>query len=598
MIQQKVEQLIVSAFEKGFDMKPEALALTQPDIQFGDFAVACHRYAKDLKKSPQEIAEVIAEHLNDPMIVNASAVAGYINITITPEVLAKEVLSAVIDEGHAYGTHTEQSEKVVIEYSQPNTNKPLHLGHIRNNVLGMSIGSLMKSAGFDVFLADVVNDRGIHITKSMVAYMKWGEGATPETTGEKGDHFVGRFYVLFEKEFEREWQEWLKDNPEVPGLSDEEKSKRRQAFFIESHVGQEAQELLRKWEAEDPDVRRLWKQMNQWVYDGFNETYTLLGSEFDKKWYESDTYLLGKQVIEQGLADGIFEKRDDNSIWVDLTEEGLDHKLLLRGDGTSVYITQDLGLAVTRHKELHFDRMIYVVGHEQEYHFKVLFATLKKLGYDWAENMHHLSYGLVFLPEGKMKSREGKVIDADNIMQEVIDLAAEEITKRSPDLAETLVAERAQAVGLGALKFLLLRVTPTQSIHYDPREAISFEGSTGPYVQYAHARISSMLEEETALPTDTVDLSLLATVEERAVLLQLLQYPSMIAEATKHYNPATVCTYLITLAQAFNSFYHACPVLKADSEELKHARLILSKAVQTVLRNGLGVLGIEAPEKM
>jgi len=598
MIRKQIEQAVISAFQTSFGRRPESIELTNPDSQFGDFALACHPYAKELKTPPAEIAEKLAQAVSGGMIAQASAAAGYLNITIDAAALAKEVIAGVMQHDKSYGSFEGKKEKAVIEYSSPNTNKPLHLGHIRNNVLGISVANLLRARDAQVRLVQCVNDRGIHIIKSMLAYQKWGEGKIPEEAAEKGDHFVGKFYVLFEKEFEREWQDWLKENPEVPGLSDDDRARRRQEFFGESRIGAEAQEMLRAWEAADKNVRALWKRMNEWVYDGFKETYKKLGSEFDKNYYESETYLLGKDIIKDGLSGGVFVKDKDGSVWADLTDSGLDRKLVQRTDGTSVYITQDLGLAVSRYNETGFDRMIYVVGHEQEYHFKVLIEILKKLGMDWADRLHHLSYGLVFLPEGKMKSREGKVVDADDIMQEVEDLAGEEIKKRTPDITDAELSERAKMIGLGALKFLLLRVTPTQSIRYDPREAIAFEGSTGPYVQYAHARICSIFEEETALAPDGIDFSGLVAPEEKAVTMALLDYPAVIWKAAEQYNPSLLCTYLIALAQAFNSFYHKHYILKADSEELKHARLGLAKAVQIVLRNGLAVLGIEAPEKM
>ncbi|MEK7189306.1 MAG: arginine--tRNA ligase [Patescibacteria group bacterium] len=597
MLTDVITQEIRKAFKAAFTAELGDVALVSPDPAFGDFAVSCHQYAKELKSAPQDIAEKLARAIKHESITTAEAIAGYLNITVAPGPLVQEAVSDIVRQDKHYGESKTRKEKLLLEYSSPNTNKPLHLGHVRNNVLGMSFSRLLSSQGSRVTRVQIINDRGIHIIKSMLAYQKWGEGQTPESAGEKGDHFVGRFYVMFEQEFEREWQAFLESNPEVPGLSKEDAAKRRQEFFGESEIGQQAQEMLRKWEAGDREVKELWKQMNEWVYAGFRETYQALGSEFDKDYYESETYLLGKKIIDEGLKQGVFFE-EGGAIWIDLTDAGLDKKLVRRTDGTSVYITQDLGLAVSRQKEFGFERLVYVVGHEQEYHFKVLFVILKKLGYEWADNLHHLSYGLVFLPEGKMKSREGKVVDADDIIAEVKTLAAEEVRKRFPDLAASVVEERADTIGMGALKFFLLRVTPTQSIRYNPREAISFEGSTGPYVQYAHARISSILSEETALAPRDIDFGLLKAPEEKALALKLLQFPNMLADAASGYNPSLVCTYLIELAHSFSTFYHSHSVLKAESEELKHARLALIRAVQIVLRNGLEVLGIRAPEKM
>lgn len=597
MITDVITQEIRKAFKAAFACLPDELAITSPDARFGDFAVSCHQYAKELKARPQAIAEKLAHAVASDVIVKVEAIAGYLNLTVSSGALAREVVPEVIKQDKRYGESRTRKEKLLLEYSSPNTNKPLHLGHVRNNVLGMSFSCLLASQGAHVIKVQVINDRGIHIIKSMLAYQKWGNGETPASAGAKGDHFVGKFYVMFEQEFEREWQAFLRNNPEVPGLSKEDAARRRQEFFGESEIGQQAQEMLRKWEAGDRDVAALWKQMNDWVYAGFDETYRALGSKFDENYYESDTYLLGKKMIDEGLAKGVFFE-EDGAIWVDLSDVGLDRKVLKRSDGTSVYITQDLGLAVRRRAEHAFSAMVYVVGHEQEYHFKVLFAILKKLGYEWAGNLHHLSYGLVFLPEGKMKSREGKVVDADDSIDEVKTLAADEVRKRFPDLADAEVSERAEIIGMAALKFFLLRVTPTQSIRYNPKEAISFEGATGPYVQYAHARIASIRSEETLLPVRDINFDLLASAEEKAVVLKLLQYPNVLADSASAYNPSLVCTYLIELAHGFNTFYHAHHVLRAESEALKHARLALISAVQITLRNGLSVLGIKAPEKM
>jgi len=597
MIADAIRKEIQKSFKAVFGREPEDFTMTNPEPQFGDFAFACHQYAKELKVSPQDIARKLAGAVASDLVAKAEAVAGYVNLTIDAGALAQEAVSGVIKQDKQYGQSKAKKENLLLEYSSPNTNKPLHLGHVRNNVLGMSLSRLFASQGTQITKVQIINDRGIHIIKSMLAYQKWGEGQTPEEAGEKGDHFVGKFYVMFEREFEREWQAFLKNNPEVPGLSKEDAAKRRQEFFGESEIGRQAQEMLRQWEAGDRDVMELWKQMNEWVYVGFGETYQALGSEFDKNYYESDTYLLGRKIIDDGLKKGVFYE-EGGAIWIDLADVGLDKKLVRRSDGTSVYVTQDFGLAVARQKEFKFERLVYVVGHEQEYHFKILFAILKKLGYEWAKNLHHLSYGLVFLPEGKMKSREGMVVDADDIIGEVKSLAAEEVRKRFLDIAEAEVSERAEIIGMGALKFFLLRVTPTQSIHFNPKEAISFEGSTGPYVQYAHARIASILSEETALPPDSIDFNLLDRAEERALSLKLLRFPDVLKAAASQYNPSMVCTYLIELSHNFNTFYHSHSVLKADSEELKHARLALVQAVQIVLRNGLSVLGITAPEKM
>ncbi len=564
MIREKLEQSIQDALKSAFDFEASQLAITNPDPRFGDFALACHSFAKELKQSPQDIAQKLADSIKSNLITKTEAVAGYLNITIDATKLSKEVLSEVVKKDKKYGNTKAEKQKILLEYLSPNTNKPLHLGHCRNSFLGIAMAGLLESVGANVKKVDIVNDRGIHIMKSLVAYQKLGKGETPDSAGVKGDHFVGKFYIQFD----------------------------------EDTMMDEAQEALRKLEAGDKEITKLWKQMNAWVLDGFKETYKKLGAEFDKEYFESDTYKLGSKIVDEGSKKGVFYKEEDGSVWVDLEGVGLDKKIVRRSDGTSVYVTQDLGLAVERQKKFKADEFVYVVGHEQEYHFKVLFNIMKKLGYDWADNLHHLSYGLVFLPEGKMKSREGKVVDADNIIEEVKELAKGEIKKRKEDITDSELEERAELIGMGALKFFLLRVTPTQSIHFNPKEAISFEGSTGPYVQYSHARISSILAEETALAPKEIDFSLLDKPEEKEVIIKLQNYPDVIREAAQNYNPSSVCNYLLELSHNFNTFYHAHSVLKAETEELKHSRLLLIKSVQIVLRNGLELLGIKAPEKM
>ncbi|PIP67387.1 MAG: arginine--tRNA ligase, partial [Parcubacteria group bacterium CG22_combo_CG10-13_8_21_14_all_41_9] len=442
MIKQKIAEKIKKAFKKEFNIALDEVDLSYPESQFGDFSVSCHKFAKDLKMSPQEIAQKLSETLKDKLIAKTEAIAGYLNIFVDSAMLSKEVLSDILNQENAYGSSKITKQKIVLEYSSPNTNKPLHLGHARNNMLGMSLSCLLESQGAEVIKTQIINDRGIHIMKSLVAYQKLGNNETPESAGMKGDHFVGKYYVLFDEET----------------------------------MMDEAQEALRKWEAGDAKVVKLWEQMNKWVYEGYEDTYRDLGSEFDKDYYESEIYKSGKEIVAQGILKDVFKKEEDGSVSINLEDIDLDKKILQRADGTSIYITQDLALAVERQKEFKADSLIYVVGQEQEYHFKVLFEILKRLGYEWAKNLRHLSYGLVFLPEGKMKSREGKVVDADDIIAEVEDLAAKEIKKRFPEISDAELGQRSDAIGLGALKFMLLRVTPSQAIHFDPKEAISFEG--------------------------------------------------------------------------------------------------------------------------
>ncbi|MBU2575783.1 arginine--tRNA ligase [Patescibacteria group bacterium] len=564
MIREKIEEKIKKAFRSEFRLKLDKIELVNPEPQFGDFALACHSFAKELKMPPQEIARKLSKRIKDKIIAKTDSKAGYLNITVDQAVLSEQVLSEAVRKEDKYGESSKNKQKHVIEYSSPNTNKPLHLGHIRNNVLGMSIANLLITQGADVKKVQLINDRGIHIMKSLVAYQKLGQGKTPEDAHEKGDHFVGKYYVQFNEETMME----------------------------------DAKEALRKWEKGDREIKDLWENMNKWVYEGFDGTYKALGSEFDKNYYESEIYETGRKIIEQGIENGVFKKEDDNSVSVDLEDIGLDKKILQRSDGTSIYVTQDLALAVARQEEWNADSLIYIVGHEQEYHFKVLFEILKRLGYDWAKNLYHLSYGLVFLPEGKMKSREGKVVDADNIISEVQDLAAKEIKKRFPDISDAELGQRSEVIGMGALKFMLLKINPTQAIHFNPKEAISFEGSTGPYVQYAHARISSILKNQDLQDCDDVDFELLKEQEEREVVLKLMQYEEVVQDAARNFNPSAVCNYLLEFSHIFNTFYHKHHVLKAEDEDTKNARLVLIRAVQIVLRNGLDILEIKAPNKM
>ncbi|PJC40729.1 MAG: arginine--tRNA ligase [Parcubacteria group bacterium CG_4_9_14_0_2_um_filter_41_8] len=564
MIKQKIAEKIKKAFKKEFNIALDEVDLSYPESQFGDFSVSCHKFAKDLKMSPQEIAQKLSETLKDKLIAKTEAIAGYLNIFVDSGMLSKEVLSDILNQENAYGSSKITKQKIVLEYSSPNTNKPLHLGHARNNMLGMSLSCLLESQGAEVIKTQIINDRGIHIMKSLVAYQKLGNNETPESAGMKGDHFVGKYYVLFDEET----------------------------------MMDEAQEALRKWEAGDAKVVKLWEQMNKWVYEGYEDTYRDLGSEFDKDYYESEIYKSGKEIVAQGILKDVFKKEEDGSVSINLEDIDLDKKILQRADGTSIYITQDLALAVERQKEFKADSLIYVVGQEQEYHFKVLFEILKRLGYEWAKNLRHLSYGLVFLPEGKMKSREGKVVDADDIIAEVEDLAAKEIKKRFPEISDAELGQRSDAIGLGALKFMLLRVTPSQAIHFDPKEAISFEGSTGPYVQYVFARISSILENMELPEIDDVDFSLLAEKEEKELVLKLMQYPEVLSSAAENYNPSALCNYLLELSQIFNSFYHKHSVLKAEGGTVRDARLCLIASARIVLKNGLNILGIEAVSKM
>lgn len=564
MIKDKIEKILKKALKSEFNFDVEEIEITNPDTKFGDFAISLHKYAKDLKMSPQDISIKLSKSIKDVLVEKTQAVSGYLNITLDRGIFSKEILSEIINKEKKFGSAKLISSKILLEYSSPNTNKPLHLGHIRNNVLGMALSKILSSQGSKVIKTQIINDKGIHIMKSLVAYRKLGDSKTPQSSGVKGDHFVGEYYIKFDEET----------------------------------MSKEAEQALRELESGDKKVLALWKRMNSWAQEGHIETYKKLGSEFDKTYYESQTYKLGKEIVEQGIKSGVFYKNKDNSVWIDLENVGLDKKLLQRSDGTSVYVTQDLGLAQRRAKEFKFDSLLYVVGHEQEYHFKVLFEILNRLGFSWSKNLHHLSYGLVFLPEGKMKSREGKVVDADDIIEDVCSLACEEIKKRFPEIGKSELKDRAFAIGMGALKFMLLRITPSQSIHFNPKEAIAFEGSTGPYVQYTHARASSILKKSGKISLNKINFSLLFEPEEAQITVMLSQYPDIVQQSAEHYNPSILCNYLLDLAKAFNGFYHKHCVLGAKDSDLKSARVALVRSVQIVLRNGLNLLGIEAPEKM
>lgn len=475
----------------------------------------------------------------------------------------------------------------MVEYSSPNTNKPLHLGHIRNNLLGYSVAEILKAYGYDVIKANLVNDRGIHICKSMLAWQKYGNGETPASSGLKGDHLVGKYYVVFDKEYKKEIDALKQD-----GQTEEEAKKNAPLI-------KEAQTMLQQWEAGDEAVIDLWKTMNGWVYAGFEKTYKQLGVDFDKFYYESETYLLGKDIIQEGLEKGVFFKKEDNSVWIDLTDEGLDEKLVLRGDGTSVYITQDLGTAQLKYDEFQMDESIYVVGNEQDYHFKVLFAILKKLGKSWADGLYHLSYGMVDLPSGKMKSREGTVVDADDLMAEMVETAKERTEElgKTADFAEEDKQVLYQTIGMGALKYFLLKVDPKKRLLFDPNESVDFQGHTGPFVQYTHARIKSVLRKADYNGAQAVQPASLS-VYERDLIQALGNFPAVIEVAAREFSPAQLANYAYELAKLYNKFYHEESILKAEDEGVKAFRLDLSAAAAKVIAKSMNLLGIDVPERM
>ena len=560
------------------------LQKTKPDFE-GDFTIVTFPLVKLLKKSPDVIAMELGNELmnNSNLFESFNIVKGFLNLKLKDSVFLVDI------EGIKNGLdHVEsKNETVMVEYSSPNTNKPLHLGHIRNNLLGFSIANILKEDGYNVIKTQIINDRGIHICKSMLAWEKFGNGATPESTSTKGDKLVGNYYVEFDKQYKKEINE-LKEQ----GL-DEEVAKKQAPSIIE------AQNMLLDWENEDADVRNLWSTMNSWVYAGFNETYKRLGVSFDQVQYESQTYILGKDLIQEGLSKGVFFKKDDGSVWIDLTDEGLDQKLLLRSDGTSVYMTQDLGTAVERFKDNDIQRLIYTVGNEQDYHFQVLFIVLKKLGYEWAEHLYHLSYGMVELPNGKMKSREGTVVDADDLMQEMYTTAkakAQELGKLE-NLTEEEKEASYETVGIGALKYFMLKVDPRKKMLFNPEESIDFNGNTGPFIQYTYARIQSVLNRYDG--DYTVFSKEIALNEyEKELITLLADYKETVAKAAASLSPAHVANYVYEVVKTYNSFYQNNPILNNENEDVKKLRLYLSEITGNTIRKSLGLLGIGVVNRM
>jgi arginyl-tRNA synthetase len=501
------------------------------------------------------------------------------------------VLTAIADtDNYGFITATEKSPLVMVEYSSPNTNKPLHLGHVRNNLLGYSLSQILKACGNRVVKTNIVNDRGIHICKSMLAWKKWGEGATPESTGKKGDHLIGDFYVLFDKHYKAEVKE-LMDK----GMSEDEAKNA-------APLMQEAREMLRRWENKDPEVRSLWEMMNEWVYAGFDATYKRMGVDFDKIYYESQTYLEGKEKVLQGLESGVMYRKEDGSVWADLTNDGLDHKLLLRADGTSVYMTQDIGTAKLRYQDFPIDKMIYVVGNEQNYHFQVLSLLLDRLGFKWGKDLVHFSYGMVELPEGKMKSREGTVVDADDLMDEMVNTAREVSAQlgKLDGISDEEAAQIAETVGLGALKYFLLKVDPRKNMTFNPKESIDFNGNTGPFIQYTYARIRSVLRRAEADKLDSAaDFSAVVPCDKEIQLIQrLADFPSTVAEAGRAYSPALIANYAYDLVKEYNQFYHDCSILKEEDAAVRALRLSLSRETARVVKSAMSLLGINVPERM
>ena len=577
------------------------LQKTRSDFE-GNLTLVTFPLLKTSHKKPEDTAQEIGEYLkkNCKAIADFNVVKGFLNLVIAQAAWVGLLNDINANEKFGEKSVTENSPLVMIEYSSPNTNKPLHLGHVRNNLLGWSLAQIMEANGNKVVKTNIVNDRGIHICKSMLAWLKWGNGITPEKAGKKGDHLIGDFYVLFDKHFKEECKQ-LQEQYEKEGMTpDDAKAKAEQ----EAPLIQEAHEMLVKWEHNDPEVRALWEKMNSWVYAGFDETYKAMGVGFDKIYYESNTYLVGKKKVEEGLAKGLFIRKDDNSVWADLTDEGLDQKLLLRKDGTSVYMTQDIGTAEMRFNDFPIDKMIYVVGNEQNYHFQVLSILLDRLGFKWGKDLVHFSYGMVELPNGKMKSREGTVVDADDLVASMIENAktlSEDKVNKLEGITEDEKNEIARIVGMGALKYFILKVDARKNMLFNPEESIDFNGNTGPFIQYTYARIRSILRkaeaQSIALPASLTDNAPL-NEKEIALIQKLNDFGAAVAQAGIDYSPSGIANYCYELTKEFNQFYHDYSILNADTEAEKITRLVLAKNVAKVIKNGMALLGIEVPERM
>lgn len=577
------------------------LQKTRSDFE-GNLTLVTFPLLKTSHKKPEDTAQEIGEYLkkNCKAIADFNVVKGFLNLVIAQAAWVGLLNDINANEKFGEKSVTENSPLVMIEYSSPNTNKPLHLGHVRNNLLGWSLAQIMEANGNKVVKTNIVNDRGIHICKSMLAWLKWGNGITPEQAGKKGDHLIGDFYVLFDKHFKEECKQ-LQEQYEKEGMTpDDAKAKAEQ----EAPLIQEAHEMLVKWEHNDPEVRALWEKMNSWVYAGFDETYKAMGVGFDKIYYESNTYLVGKKKVEEGLAKGLFIRKEDNSVWADLTNEGLDQKLLLRKDGTSVYMTQDIGTAEMRFNDFPIDKMIYVVGNEQNYHFQVLSILLDRLGFKWGKDLVHFSYGMVELPNGKMKSREGTVVDADDLVASMIENAktlSEDKVNKLEGITEDEKNEIARIVGMGALKYFILKVDARKNMLFNPEESIDFNGNTGPFIQYTYARIRSILRkaeaQSIALPASLADDAPL-NEKEIALIQKLNDFGAAVAQAGIDYSPSGIANYCYELTKEFNQFYHDYSILNADTEAEKITRLVLAKNVAKVIKNGMALLGIEVPERM
>ena len=573
----------------GAEVAAESIVPSTTKKEFeGNLTIVVFPFLKASHKRPEDTAQEIGKYLvaNCEAVEKFNVIKGFLNITIKPSFWTSVLQSVEATENFGFKPVTDDSRLVMIEYSSPNTNKPLHLGHVRNNLLGFSLAKIMEANGNKVVKTNIVNDRGIHICKSMLAWLKWGNGITPEKAGKKGDHLIGDFYVAFDKHYKEELQQ-LMDG----GMTKEEAE-------ANSTLMKEARTMLKKWEDGDEEVRSLWRTMNEWVYAGFDETYARMGVSFDKIYYESNTYLEGKEKVLEGLEKGIFYRKDDNSVWADLTADGLDQKLLLRTDGTSVYMTQDIGTAKLRFQDYPIDQMIYVVGNEQNYHFQVLSLLLDKLGFSWGKDLIHFSYGMVELPNGKMKSREGTVVDADELMDEMIATARKMSEGRLKGVPEEEMDDVYRIIGLGALKYFILKVDPRKNMLFNPQESIDFNGNTGPFVQYTYARIRSVLRKSDEVDATTDITAYEPNEKEIEIIQRIADFPSVVSEAGRTYSPALIANYVFELAKGYNQFYHDYSILKEENGVARAFRLHLSRTVADIIRRGFSLLGVEVPERM
>lgn len=589
----QADQFLTTAFQKAFETvyqtepAKEQIQIQKTRKEFnGDYTINVFPFLKISRSKPEDTATALGEELVKTVaeIENFEVIKGFLNLTLSNQFWANFLSETYQNNG--FGQLPSTDKMVMVEYSSPNTNKPLHLGHLRNIFLGYSVAEILKLAGNEIKKTQIINDRGIHICKSMVAWLKYGNGATPESTGLKGDKLVGDYYVAFDKQYKVEIAELMKNG------KTEDEAKQEAPIFIE------AQEMLRAWEKGDEEAVALWEKMNAWVYAGFDVTYATMGVDFDELYYESNTYLLGKKVVDEGLEKGVFFRKEDGSVWCDLSEDGLDEKLVLRKDGTAVYMTQDIGTAIERFKNFPaLSKLIYTVGNEQDYHFKVLFLILKKLGYAWAEECYHLSYGMVELPEGKMKSREGTVVDADDLMAGMIQTAKEELKERGTldELPEEEGNQLSEIIGLGALKYFLLKVDPKKKILFNPKESIDLNGNTAPFIQYTHARIKALLRRE--MPTEEVNFSMEWSQKEHELIKQLYDFPLTVKESAEQHSPALLCNYLFDLVKLYNSFYQSVRIFDEDTSA-KNVRLALSKITAETISTGMNVMGIQVPERM